>query len=307
MTLSNKEFEKIIRYYNNGFSIRQIAKKIKRDKNTINKYIKVHRKQQVQPLEIFQHKFFMERPPVFTSSQTWNIIPIQKLSESYRRREQAAQKRQFEDKHLEFNMKLFQLEMKMDALELQTKKHQHRQQMDKITKENLRLINIQNEQHRKQMDFHEKISEKVEYLNKLIFKQNQEVQKMVDNIPMLFVEEMKKIYALERDNENITPNPIHEETKNNNTFIQTDNQINIRNYQNLSNISMEKKKNDLETEKETQNGETEKPLDVVYQILITELVKFFVNYRNFQYSTYSKVPKNTPEYWYNLCEFIKNK
>jgi transposase len=299
MTKSIRKITKMIEYHLQGLSVRDIAKKVRVSKTTVQTYITKYRNNELLQLNLFSEENLKKKiyAPVSSQSRqkfyrpqehyTYHINQEPKQVEQYylennqeyKLRERENQKdEQARKSDQEFREKLHQLEMKFYSMRQETERQKQQKISDFLQKLNQDKLKFKNEQSKKAAESYKKIKVRVQNLEKENLINERQKQKLIESIPTLVQESMKKKEDLRKASEEKTQ---MEE-------------------QHLENVSIQEKQVNLETSREADYSGLLLGLTLGGIQTVCKVIRF-------HFSQNSNVSINSTEYWRKFSKYLQSR
>lgn len=299
MTLNINQVQRIRSYYNQGLSIRQIARKTRTDKNTILKYIHSHENQPTQLMQTRSIKYDLKRIPI-------NISPPRKsVSSKYHKHHSqsiGAERQRYQSFPLEipYNQDDGALEKQHFFNPRYPKQIDEKNHMLEKThsKQQLELVRKQQENQKRVDDFLQKIELERQQNNTERRINEEEFNKKI----MLQIQEMEQnIFHQKKQDEDLKKYCVmglERELKKIDTLEQNKNKMHTIKEQISQQCVSTKTLNEVESEANIL------PIEILP--IINFLLDLYKKFDNFSYTSSGHLPRNSPIYWQQLSEFLRD-
>lgn len=286
----------MIEYHLQGLSVRDIAKKVRVSKNTVQTYITKYRNNELLQLNLFSEENLKKkiRTPMSSQSRqkfyrpqehhTYHINQEPKKVEQYylgnnqeyklRERE----KEKDEQARKSDREKLYQLKMKSYLMRQETERQKQQKTSDFRQKLDQDKLEFRNEQFKKKVESNKKIMARIRDLEEKSLKKEQHNQQLIDSIPKLVRKEMNKFQVLQQACEYEIQRDKDEHLES--TFPQS--------------------------KQAKENVNTESDYSDILERFVYDVIPVACKSIRFHLSQDNNIPINSPEYWIRLSKYLKN-
>ena len=282
----------MIEYHLQGLSVRDIAKKVRVSKTTVQTYITKYRNNELLQLNLFSEENLKKKIHTSVSSQsrqkfyrpqehhTYNINQKPKQIEpyylennqEYKLRERENQKdEQARKSNQEAQEKLHQLKMKSYLMQQETEQQKQQKTSDFLQKLDQDKIKFKNEQSKKAIESYEKTMARIRDIE-------EHNQQLIDYIPMLVRKEMNKFQVLQQARED---------------EIQRDKD------EHLESTFPQLKQAEV-------NVNTESDYSDILEGFVYGGIPVICKSIRFHLSQDNNIPISSPEYWIRLSKYLKD-